>query len=221
MNLEKGPLDLPPQLLLAPTPESTAMAYKVVVCGPKGSGKSTIANFLAGHSEKLAVDKYDPTAGVRILEVSFAPPHTRPTLRLTAVARMQFETRIASSQKPVGVELWDASGDSSYDSCWKAIMSDADGVVLVYNPDAPSQDQQLTDWYEYFVKRNGLLDTQCVIFAHRGSPSASTSDKFRPPQLFSKVTAALTTSQSEADIRGMFEALVKDVHSFRKGASRK
>ncbi|RYY81214.1 hypothetical protein EON63_15890 [archaeon] len=35
-----------------------------------------------------------------------------------------------------------------YEGCWRAIMSECDGVVLVYNPDAPAQDQQLNDWYD-------------------------------------------------------------------------
>ena len=42
-------------------------------------------------------------------------------------------------------------------------MDEADGVLLIYNPDAPSQDQQLGDWFEYFVRRNGLKDEQCMV----------------------------------------------------------
>ena len=58
-------------------------------------------------------------------------------------------------------------------------MTDADGVILVYNPDGPSQDQQINDWFEFFVRKNGLKDEQCMVFAHRGGAS-STSDRFRP-----------------------------------------
>ena len=54
-----------------------------------------------------------------------------------------------------------------YEGGWKALMAYTDGVILVYNPDAPGQDQQLSDWFDYFVKRNGLKDEQCLIFAHR------------------------------------------------------
>ena len=43
-------------------------------------------------------------------------------------------------------------------------MADTDGVILVYNPDIPSQDQQLLDWFEFFVRKNGLSDEQCMIF---------------------------------------------------------
>lgn len=64
-----------------------------------------------------------------------------------------------------------------YEACWKAIMHEADGVILVYNPDAPGQDQQLNDWFEFFVKKNGLRDDQCLIFAHRVNP---TNERFRP-----------------------------------------
>jgi len=64
-----------------------------------------------------------------------------------------------------------------YEGCWRAIMADADGVVLVYNPDAPSQDEQLLDWFDFFVKKNGLKDEQCMIFAHR---SADSNERFRP-----------------------------------------
>ena len=56
-------------------------------------------------------------------------------------------------------------------------MAEADGVILVYNPDAPGQDQQLGDWFDFFVKKNGLRDEQCLIFAHRVNP---TNERFRP-----------------------------------------
>jgi len=160
-------------------------ALKIVVAGPKGSGKTLISNFLAAGGNPdlpLTSDNYSPTSGVRILE---------------------FE-----SPREGNLEIWDASGDHSYESCWKAIMHNADGVVLVYNPDAPSQDQQLADWFDFFVRKNGLRDEQCLIFAHR-SGKTMTTDRFRPPPLFSKVTAAQTTPQSGAEISQMFADLLK------------
>jgi GTPase SAR1 family protein len=41
---------------------------KLVLLGPKQSGKSTIANFLSGNSNTLLNENYDPTYGLRILE---------------------------------------------------------------------------------------------------------------------------------------------------------
>jgi hypothetical protein len=56
-------------------------------------------------------------------------------------------------------------------------MAEADGIVLIYNPDAPAQDQQINDWFDFFVKKNGLRDEQCMIFAHRTGES---TERFRP-----------------------------------------
>ncbi len=71
-----------------------------------------------------------------------------------------------------------------YENCWKATMHEADGIILVYNPDAPSQDQQLNDWFDYFVKRNGLKDEQCLVLAHKsgfvGDKPVSSNERFRP-----------------------------------------
>jgi intraflagellar transport protein 22 len=159
------------------------MSIKVVIAGPKGSGKSTIGNYIGGNRESLVTERYSPTAGVRILEME---------------------------SNGTNVELWDASGDHAYEACWKAIMNEADGVLLVYNPDAPSQDQQIMDWFEFFVRKNGLSDEQCMVFAHRSNPSTS-NDKFRPPPLFSRVNAALTTAQSGPDVKSMFDNFLKEI----------
>ncbi len=159
------------------------MPQKIVICGPKGSGKSMISNFLAGHAEALPtpdLGKYSPTEGVRIME---------------------FESDSGT------VELWDASGDHKYENCWGAIMNEADGVLLIYNPDAAGQDQQLADWYEYFVRRNGLRDEQCLIFAHRQNV-VNSGERFRPPPLFQRISAALTTTQSGKDMKNMFANLL-------------
>ena len=59
-------------------------------------------------------------------------------------------------------------------------MNDAHAVVLVYNPDAAGQDQQIADWFDYFVKKNGLKDEQCLVFAHKGANSNISADRFRP-----------------------------------------
>lgn len=168
------------------------MKLKIVLVGPKGAGKTSIGNYLVGQSQILCPENanYDPTAGVRILE---------------------FEARNH------GIELWDASGDHKYETCWKAIMADTDGVVLVYNPDAPSQDQQINDWFDYFVKKNGLKDEQCMILAHK--TSAGSSERFRPPPLFSRVSAALTGVNSGPDIKAMFDKLAAEIASEKQQSS--
>eukprot|EP01038_Epipyxis_sp_PR26KG_P009218 gene9218-12429_t len=168
------------------------MRLKFVIAGPKGTGKSLISNYLCGGSETLTPENqaYRPTAGVRIVD---------------------FEAQLNGIQDDFHVELWDASGDPKYESCWRGIMDESDGVILVYNPDAPAQDQQISDWFDFFVRKNGLRDEQCLVFAHRG-PS---NERFRPPPLFSRVTAALTGPQSGPDIKGMFDNFLREVYMIK------
>jgi Rab-like protein 5 len=149
------------------------MKLKIAVVGPKASGKSQISNFLAGQAESPVSERYEPTVGVRIVETELS----------------------GNNNQHLQVELWDASGDHRYfplfittliqltsfpiryEACWKAIMHEADGIIIIYNPDAPSQDQQLLDWFDFFVKKNNLKEEQCLIFAHRINP---TTERFRP-----------------------------------------
>eukprot|EP00602_Paraphysomonas_sp_CaronLab_P004134 CAMPEP_0185024852 /NCGR_PEP_ID=MMETSP1103-20130426/8039_1 /TAXON_ID=36769 /ORGANISM="Paraphysomonas bandaiensis, Strain Caron Lab Isolate" /LENGTH=172 /DNA_ID=CAMNT_0027557923 /DNA_START=111 /DNA_END=629 /DNA_ORIENTATION=- len=170
------------------------MHLKICVVGPKQTGKTAISNFLAGQTSGIVEGKqYDPTAGVRILE---------------------YEANIPGSSGPVNVELWDASGDHSYEGCWRAIMNEADGVLLVYNPDAPAQDQQIGDWFEFFVRKNNLREDQCMVFAHRMHGGGN--EKFRPPPLFSKVNSSLTTPQTANDMKGMFDNFVNELYAMRQ-----
>eukprot|EP01036_Dinobryon_divergens_P029932 gene29932-39104_t len=92
-------------------------------------------------------------------------------------------------------------------------MAEADGIVLIYNPDAPAQDQQINDWFDFFVKKNGLRDEQCMIFAHRTGES---TERFRPPPLFSRVNAALTGPQSGADVKSMFENFLSELFTLKQ-----
>lgn len=168
------------------------MHLKIIAAGPKCVGKTLISNLVAGQSDSLTPpDKYTPTAGVRILEFS-----------------------AAVSNEDVSVELWDMSGDSLYEGCWRTIMQGADGVLLVYNPDAPAQEQQIADWFDYFVRRNDMKDDQCILFAHRSTEGKS--ERFRPPPLFSRVNGSLTTTQSSADVKNIFDNFVKELHSMKR-----
>jgi hypothetical protein len=118
-------------------------------------------------------------------------------------------------------------------------MDKADGVVLVYNPDAPAQDQQINDWFDFFVRKNGLRDEQCMLIAHRVGQQQS-SERFRPRKYyyhikvcvqtfsdsyfmpidflattFSKVTSALTTASSGSELKTMFSNFVRDISSMK------
>ena len=84
---------------------------KILLIGPSKTGKSTLASFLAGALDSTTpAAEPAPTVGVRILE-------------------------FAAAGAPV--ELWDVSGDQSYENTWPAVQKDADGVILCYAPEAP------------------------------------------------------------------------------------
>lgn len=101
-------------------------------------------------------------------------------------------------------------------------MANADGIILVYNPDAPAQDQQLTDWFEFFVRKNGLKDEQCMIFANKATNTkTNTNERFRPPPLFSRVTAAVLTQDSGPDLKTMFENFIKDIQGLKTRENKK
>lgn len=98
---------------------------KILLVGPSKSGKSALASFLAGISDS-AVPAHPPlpTVGCRILELE---------------------------RGGVPVELWDVSGDQSYENCWPAIKHNADGIIFVYSSEAAGQAVRLRA-----VRRRGI-----------------------------------------------------------------
>lgn len=84
---------------------------KLLLIGPSKAGKSVLASFLAGMLDSTTpAAEPPPTVGVRILE-------------LTCVGQ--------------AVELWDVSGDQSYENTWPAVQQGADGVIMCYSPETP------------------------------------------------------------------------------------
>lgn len=83
---------------------------KIVVVGPQKSGKSGLVSFLAGVSDSPTGLAMEPTIALRILE---------------------------TERKGIPIELWDTSGDQSFENTWPAVQKDADGIMLVYNPEIP------------------------------------------------------------------------------------
>ncbi|XP_045397458.1 intraflagellar transport protein 22 homolog isoform X2 [Lemur catta] len=118
---------------------------KILFVGPCESGKTVLANFLTESSD---ITEYNPTQGVRILE--FENPN------------------VTSNNKGTGCEfeLWDCGGDTKFESCWPALMKDAHGVVIIFNPDIPSHRKEIEMWYSCFVQQQLLQDTQCLLIAH-------------------------------------------------------
>ena len=58
-----------------------------------------------------------------------------------------------------------------------------------------------------------FFDSNLCIHVYR---TEGKGDKFRPPPLFSKVTAALTTPESSQDVKNMFENFVKELVNMKR-----
>merc|ERR1719198_2493567 len=156
---------------------------KILVVGPQQVGKTAISNFLMNDKAEAitAASNYRPTVGVRILE--------------DVVDSIQ-------------VELWDCSGDQRYENCWPAIMRDADGVIILYNPDNAGHQTDVNLWYDYFVKEADISDRACMVLAHR--PSAGRMS--RPPPKLEQVTFVQTTWDSAVEVRRHFVSFINSVN---------
>ena len=102
--------------------QSTLDRIKIIIIGPKASGKSTIANFLAGRKNVLT-ENYRPTVGCRILEFE-----------------QEFSSKnqsYSTGDNKITVELWDVSGDQKFSRCWPAIRNGTHGIIFCFNAENP------------------------------------------------------------------------------------
>lgn len=178
-------------------------ALKIIVIGPKGCGKTTVANYVSGFSTTLG--EYHPTIGIRCLEFD------RDRLTVTDPKKR------TSVTVKCAVELWDVSGDTRFASCWPAIAQDCDGVLMVFNPDEKGQEKDIEMWFKTFVLNKNLKhDTQCALFAHRSSPGDRVS-KIKISKNLVKVPIAQTSVDYEAEtITTEFDKLLANCYLQRR-----
>lgn len=138
-----------------------AERVKIILVGPKDSGKTCMANFLSSLTAELTANS-SPTIGVRIVEFE------RKLSKQKAIQREQ----------KVLVELWDVSGDKNFQACWPAILKEAQGILFMFNPEARNSEKDIEFWYKSFVTK--IKDSCCLVFAHhRDEESATKSTKLR------------------------------------------
>ncbi|NXY82448.1 IFT22 protein, partial [Alcedo cyanopectus] len=63
-----------------------------------------------------------------------------------------------------------------FETCWPAMMKDSHGVIIVFNPELPSDLKEIEMWYSYFVQQQPLLDGQCLLIAHHKPGSAGDTE---------------------------------------------
>lgn len=141
---------------------------KIVLVGPKEVGKTVVANYLVG-DKVLFGQEYRPTIGVRIRE---------------------FDTSYPKLGK-VSVELWDVSGDVNFENCWKTILQDVHGVIIVFDQESRTASKDLEFWYNTFVKSCAIKDQCCLVLAHNKNADSKETE-LRLPKLLSKVLSSHT-----------------------------
>ncbi|XP_016386747.1 intraflagellar transport protein 22 homolog isoform X2 [Sinocyclocheilus rhinocerous] len=139
---------------------------KILLIGPSECGKTVLASFLSDTTETIGAD-YSPTQGARILE---------------------FESQSLSNgnkKSACEVELWDCAGDFKFESCWPALVKDANG---------------------------GLQDAQCLLIAHHNPGSgAGTTRPPLAPQLNKLPLIHSILEEEPEDVRQEFHKYLGNV----------
>lgn len=149
---------------------------KILLIGPSKSGKSTLANFLAGTRE-TPTSVYYETTPLRILEFESSLEASNLTER-----KVLFFSGGGGEEKTkrIVVQLWDVGGAAKHQQCWPAIKENADGIIFVFNPEVKGAEKELGLWFKNFAVNQDELDAkgnfvrrvpdkQCLIFAHHST----------------------------------------------------
>lgn len=167
---------------------------KILIVGPARCGKTRVGNYLAEFfNDSPDFEKYNPTVGVRIHE---------------------FEREVKRNRRSINlqVEMWDCSGDKKYENCWVAILREAQGVVLVYDPTDKAQEKEVEMWYKAYIQPLKLSSTQILLLAHQ--KDATVFRKYQAPQSLASFGFACTTLESDDGIDSMrqsFDSLLQSV----------
>jgi Rab-like protein 5 len=136
------------------------------------------------------------------------------------------------------IEIWDVSGDQMYDlltkqiskcllindcryeSCWPAIIKDANGVILVYNPESHVHESEAILWYEWFMQNPRIDPAQCLVFEHVTGNGKKAGGKIRLP---SGIRTVATSFDSPNVFKSEFDKFVSSIQDIvqRQSRSRK
>lgn len=88
-----------------------------------------VSNFLSDATETPISSTYRPTHVTRIIEFE--------------VNTLNVDNRVVKAE----VELWDTSGNHSFEASWPALSRDAHGVVFVFDP---HEEEQVSVCFHFF-----------------------------------------------------------------------
>ena len=209
---------------------------KILIVGPKKSGKSGIANYLAdpaNFGSKTTNKTYLPTVSFavsvattnfQIVPVLFRRSSNFFLLLVcglrgvsqVAARILEFDRDLpgdnSSFDSPTAsIELWDVSGNQQYERTYPAIMNEADAVILCYDAVDRAQEQEVSLWFEWFVKNPGLDDRQrCLVLAH-SSGAERPRGRVTPPRQLQSAAFAMTNFEDVSLIEKEFVMLCERV----------
>ena len=128
---------------------NSSNVLKICVVGPKNCGKTILCKLLA--EQVFHTTEYQPTAGLRIQEVELP----------------------RKNGKTVQLQLWDCSGDPTYEKYFPVMSESANGVLLVHNA-CKDQESDLEVFYRIFAQPNKLMMSQVAIIGTTMSDTQQT-----------------------------------------------
>lgn len=176
---------------------------KVAVVGPLESGKTILSNFLS-EATASSDKEYRSTQGVRILEFESDGVHS--------------DTGKAFR---VEVELWDCSGRKRFETCWPAFSKDVHGVLIVVKSEHLKQEKEVERWYSYFVKRQQLKDSQCLLIVLSKDKDRSHPVEISKSSKMAAVKCVHATREDLESIRSEFALLLTTLCDTSKEAQDK
>lgn len=154
---------------------SLTVNLKLIVCGTKGVGKSTICNGLCDLNNPIP-NEYRQTKGIRILETE------------QDITEDNYKSSIYLKEnefKKCNIELWDMGGDKANERFWPAIKDKANGVLLIIDGKSSKHDNIIDEWINgMLIQDFDINDILCIAYNKENSKS----DKQRTSNQFPKLT---------------------------------
>jgi len=155
-------------------------AVKVALIGPSGSCKTILANFLADATETV-LEEHQPTKVVRILE-------------------FESNVNVNNRNSKADIELWDCSGDRRYADTYPALIWELQGVIFVFNPDNDGHRDELDFYYDSFIRKSKLSDSNAIVFALNNS-EANPSTKLSLSKNFARIPQLEVSLKENSGLR--------------------
>lgn len=151
-----------------------SLTLKIVVCGPKAVGKSTICNGICDYTNPIPAD-YRPTKSIRILECE---------QELNEEQIKNNEYLKSKGITKCNIQLWDMGGDKSIEKIWPSIKDGAHGAILIIDGKSTKHDNVIDEWINGFSLPEIDLDsTVCIAY----NKDKTKSDKQKTSNQFPKL----------------------------------